>query len=59
MIRTEDNFSIITIYELYNLMKQAQAEALDPQLYPVGAAVKTLDTALAALEASDYVDADD
>ncbi len=33
--------------KLLELLKQAQAEALDPQSYEVGAAVQTLDKAIA------------
>jgi len=35
---------------MLDLLKKAQAEALDPQLHEIGAAVKTLDQAMAMLE---------
>lgn len=43
--------------KLLKLLKQAQAQALDPQDYEPGAAVKTLDEAMALLNAKDQAPA--
>lgn len=43
--------------ELLDKLKQAQAQALDPQDYEPGAAVKTLDEAMALLNAKDQAPA--
>lgn len=40
--------------ELLDLLKQAQAQALDPQDYEPGAAVKTLDEAILELQKYQY-----